>query len=157
MLYTRTILPIILLALSAGAGVIAAPAHVCRELVPRGADSQGAQSQSPAPESSSKSTALGADSQEAPIQSSATSRYSGLRSPAPDGDCRKHIYEQWKMMAFVLKAEPLQQDYGLLDHIRNIHNDVHKNPCGQPEGSEDRDATKILEEYYKAFGGKPLQ
>ncbi|KAJ3825163.1 hypothetical protein F5880DRAFT_1611342 [Lentinula raphanica] len=163
MLYTRTILPIILLALAgAGAGVNAAPAHVCRDLVPRGADSQGAQSQSPAPESSSKSTALRADGQEAPIQSSATSRYSGLRSPAPDGDCRKHIClgpsdEQWKMMAFVLKAEPLQQDYGLLDHIRNIHNDVHKNPCGQPEGSEDRDATKILEEYYKAFGGKPLQ
>ncbi|KAJ3771888.1 hypothetical protein FB446DRAFT_78538 [Lentinula raphanica] len=92
MLYTRAILLTMLLALAgAGSGVNAAPAHVCRDLVPRGADSQGAQSQSPAPESSSKSTALRADGQEAPIQSSATSRYSGLRSPAPDGDCRKHI------------------------------------------------------------------
>ncbi|KAJ3831373.1 hypothetical protein F5878DRAFT_647692 [Lentinula raphanica] len=167
MLYTRTILLTMLLALAgAGSGVNAAPAHVCREFIPRGADGQEAQSQSPAPESSSKSTALGADGQEAPIQSSATSRYSGLRPWTIRYLCaitilqaivQEIIDEQWKMMAFVLKAEPLQQDYGLLDHIRNIHNDIHKNPCGQPEGSEDRDATKILEEYYKAFGGKPLQ
>ncbi|KAJ3720089.1 hypothetical protein C8R42DRAFT_109324 [Lentinula raphanica] len=163
MLYSRAILLTMLLALAgAGSGVNAAPAHVCRDLVPRGADSQEARSpsQSPAPESSSKSTALGADSQKTRIQSSPpqdpikAEAYYG-RDFRRCGDlghyCPGPSAEQRKLIEFFDRNQDIfrESEYKFLI---NIVDQVKNNPCSrQPEHLDDRDATKVLESYYQMF------
>ncbi|KAJ3753054.1 hypothetical protein EV360DRAFT_74828 [Lentinula raphanica] len=167
MLYSRAILLTMLLALAgAGSGVNAAPAHVCRDLVPRGADGQEAQIQSSAPESSSKSTALGADSQEARIKSSPPQNpikaeaYYG-RDFRRCGDILGHFcpgpsVDEVIMVYFSCRTDIFRE--GEFTFIKQLVDEVKCNPCRRrPEGCDDRDATKVLEAYYRSFKAGDLK
>ncbi|KAJ3720088.1 hypothetical protein C8R42DRAFT_722746 [Lentinula raphanica] len=133
MLYTRTILPSMFLALAC-AGVIAAPAHVCRDLVPRGADGQEAQSQSSAPQRPTKSEEF---------RRCSTLSWHQCPGPSP---------EQWNMINFFEDHLDIIRE-SKIKFLIEVVSEVKENPCGRPAQSSDGqpDAAQVLKSYYDAL------